>query len=88
MFVQLVRKPNIKNSPINFVQIQMPRDTLSIDQLIAVMERKELCVLDPHIRITDNKKRSHTQLDSRKQVIAFQDRVIAINIKEAQHPLK
>ena len=37
---------------------------------------------------TDNKKRSHTQLDSRKQVIAFQDRVITINIKEAQHPLK
>ena len=34
------------------------------------------------------KKRSHTQLDSRKQVIAFQDRVITINIKEAQHPLK
>ena len=36
----------------------------------------------------NNKKRSHTQLDSRKQVIAFQDRVIIINIKEAQHPLK
>ena len=35
-----------------------------------------------------NKKQSHTQLDSRKQVIAFQDRVITINIKEAQHPLK
>ena len=35
----------------------------------------------------NNKKRSHTQLDSRKQVIAFQDRVITINIKEAQHPL-
>ena len=34
------------------------------------------------------KKRSHTQLDSRKQVIAFQDRVMTINIKEAQHPLK
>ena len=40
-----------------------------------------------HIQI-NNKKRSHTQLDSRKQVIAFQDRVITINIKEAQHPLK
>ena len=39
----------------------------------------------PH---NNNKKRSHTQLDSRKQVIAFQDRVITINIKEAQHPLK
>ena len=36
----------------------------------------------------NNKKRSHTQLDSRKQVTAFQDRVITINIKEAQHPLK
>ena len=36
----------------------------------------------------NNKKRSHTQLDSRKQVIAFQDRLITINIKEAQHPLK
>ena len=36
----------------------------------------------------NNKKRSHTQLDSRKQVIAFQDRVITINVKEAQHPLK
>ena len=38
--------------------------------------------------IINNKKRSHTQLDSRKQVIAFQDRVMTINIKEAQHPLK
>ena len=38
--------------------------------------------------LSDNKNRSHTQLDSRKQVIAFQDRVITINIKEAQHPLK
>ena len=38
--------------------------------------------------ISNNKKRSHTQLDSRKQVIAFQDRVMTINIKEAQHPLK
>ena len=34
------------------------------------------------------KKRSHTQLDSRKKFIAFQDRVITVNIKEAQHPLK
>ena len=39
-------------------------------------------------KLNNNKKRSHTQLDSRKQVIAFQDRVITINIKEAQHPLK
>ena len=36
----------------------------------------------------NNTKRSHTQLDSRKQVIAFQDRVMTININEAQHPLK
>ena len=36
----------------------------------------------------NNTKRSHTQLDSRKQVIAFQDRMMTINIKEAQHPLK
>ena len=42
----------------------------------------------PHHNQNNNKKRSHTQLDSRKQVIAFQDRVITINIKEAQHPLK
>ena len=41
-----------------------------------------------HMILGNNKKRSHTQLDSRKQVIAFQDRVITINIKEAQHPLK
>ena len=40
------------------------------------------------ILLHNNKKRSHTQLDSRKQVIAFQDRVITINVKEAQHPLK
>ena len=44
--------------------------------------------LEEHINNINNKKRSHTQLDSRKQVIAFQDRVITINIKEAQHPLK
>ena len=37
---------------------------------------------------SNNKKRSHTQLDSRKQVIAFQDRVITIHIKEAQYQLK
>ena len=41
-----------------------------------------------HNNNNNNKKRSHTQLDSRKQVIAFQDRAITINIKEAQHPLK
>ena len=41
-----------------------------------------------YVLYLNNKKRSHTQLNSRKQVIAFQDRVITINIKEAQHPLK
>ena len=41
-----------------------------------------------HDLYLNNKKRSHPQLDSSKQVIAFQDRVITINIKEAQHPLK
>ena len=40
------------------------------------------------VKSVNNRKRSHTQLDSRKQVIAFQDRVMTINIKEAQHPLK
>ena len=40
------------------------------------------------IEDSNNKKRSHTQLDSRKQVIAFQDRVMTIKIKEAQHPPK
>ena len=51
------------------------------------IKKIDLCkfVLKLH---TNNKKRSHTQLDFRKQVIAFQDRVITINIKEAQHPLK
>ena len=29
-------------------------------------------------KLLNNKKRSHTQLDSRKQVIAFQDRVITL----------
>ena len=42
----------------------------------------------PQMNACNNKKRSHTQLDSRKQVIAFQDRVITINVKEAQHPQK
>ena len=46
------------------------------------------CRLRNYSQMRNNKKRSHTQLDSRKQVIAFQDRVITINIKEAQHPLK
>ena len=43
---------------------------------------------DQSLNYRNNTKRSHTQLDSRKQIIAFQDRVMTINIKEAQHPLK
>ena len=49
--------------------------------------RHFLHLLPPQLQ-WNNTKRSHTQLNSRKQVIAFQDRVITINIKEAQHPLK
>ena len=52
------------------------------EQKVMAAKLKEMSNLE------NNKKRSHTQLDSRKQVIAFQDRVITINIKEAQHPLK
>ena len=53
-------------------------------------ERLVACILSGNSKmyLGNNKKRSHTQLDSRKQVIAFQDRVMTINIKEAQHPLK
>ena len=50
--------------------------------------KRKLCTKLIKMDNNNNKKRSHTQLDSRKQVIAFQDRVITINIKEAQHPLK
>ena len=49
---------------------------------------RKFCWTSATVNNNNNKKRSHTQLDSRKQVIAFQDRVITINIKEAQHPLK
>ena len=49
---------------------------------------KFILAMDLPLGNGNNKKRSHTQLDSRKQVIAFQERVITINIKEAQHPLK
>ena len=52
------------------------------------VKRHERPETKSEILYINNKKRSHTQLDSRKQVIAFQDRVITINIKEAQHPLK
>ena len=53
-----------------------------------VRDKRERLVIVFYLVTQNNKKRSHTQLDSRKQVIAFQDRVITINIKEAQHPLK
>ena len=53
-----------------------------------IMSVDDYDVLACYRDLWNNKKRSHTQLDSRKQVIAFQDRVITINIKEAQHPLK
>ena len=63
-----------------------------INDLTCTVEHSEtnLFTDDTSLTCTDknNKKRSHTQLDSRKQVIAFQDRMITINIKEAQHPLK
>ena len=55
-------------------------DLEDMGKLVAIVAASEMT--------RNNKKRSHTQLDSRKQVIAFQDRVITINIKEAQQPLK
>ena len=61
---------------------------LLADLFLYSYENEFLDTLIIIIIIINNKKRSHTQLDSRKQVIAFQDRVITINIKEAQHPLK
>ena len=79
-----LRKVNLQNDPLIIVSI-------------AVSGANEPCPkYGPRMLIwwilycshPNNKKRSHTQLDSRKQVIAFQDRVITINIKEAQHPLK
>ena len=56
--------------------------------VLDLLEKRAELPLSSEIANNNNKKRSHTQLDSRKQVIAFQDRVITINIKEAQHPLK
>ena len=64
------------NSTDNKIQIPLLQNRSSFDQE------------EGSKNSNNNKKRSHTQLDSRKQVIAFQDRVITINIKEAQHPLK
>ena len=70
------------------------RSINSEDKILSSIQRNLLQGIQPLLKLlnetddTNNKKRSHTQLDSRKQVIAFQDRVITINIKEAQHPLK
>ena len=62
-----------------YISTVIGRQTFIYFYTISLMSNTKCCI---------NKKRSHTQLDSRKQVIAFQDRVITINIKEAQHPLK
>ena len=70
--------------PLIFIRQGMPATTIfwsTLQQRRTGKEQLQLLALN-------NKKRSHTQLDSRKQVIAFQDRVITMNIKEAQHPLK
>ena len=72
------KKTMIESKFISISAWSRPRE--DIDSFVHSSIRK--------ILIWNNKKRSHTQLDSRKQVIAFQDRVITINIKEAQHPLK
>ena len=61
---------------------------LKLSFLISIFFKIYHSKYNEKLRVDNNKKRSHTQLDSRKQVIAFQDRVITINIKEAQHPLK
>ena len=65
-------------------------DLASIRDHKICCSQKKRCILQQVLAnlCTNNTKRSHTQLDSRKQVIAFQDRVMTINIKEAQHPLK
>ena len=77
------------------VTYQLEAKTLKLWQRYVIIDQYKVKVQatwawdrDSSISQINNKKRSHTQLDSRKQVIAFQDRVITINIKEAQHPLK
>ena len=74
----------VLGTELNLSNTQVRKNSLSIAQI--VQSSPEPCHVITSVR--NNKKRSHTQLDSRKQVIAFQDRVITINIKEAQHPLK
>ena len=73
--------PNKEKIVIDYV---ITRKGIKMIQQMITEEGKERIPF----RVINNKKRSHTELDSRKQVIAFQDRVITINIKEAQHPLK
>ena len=69
--------------------IEIDQNNLAKAQLTKIKQnRKNLVTEMIQMDQNNNKKRSHTQLDSRKQVIAFQDRVITINIKEAQHPLR
>ena len=70
-------KPNDRKSFLNY--------SFALKKLLIMLGKAEYAKYIPQL---NNKKRSHTQLHSRKQVIAFQDRVITINIKEAQHPLK
>ena len=67
-----------------------PRLLIMIVRIHFLNSNTKMKVLSFESRLhnNNNKKRSHTQFDSRKQVIAFQDRVMTISIKEAQHPLK
>ena len=65
---------------------QLSRWSKTADDVTITPEK--VASIFPRLQALNKTKRSHTQLDSRKQVIAFQDRVITINIKEAQHPLK
>ena len=70
------------------IYLNVFKNHLSLITDIQMYSKQYICNGCEKVFARNNKKRSHTQLDSRKQVIAFQDRVITINIKEAQHPLK
>ena len=89
--IQNALKNSTKSFSVDIIDNKDPLNQLTKTQkVIEHYLNKELGELKgfKYIETLNNKKRSHTQLDSRKQVIAFQDRVITINIKEAQHPLK
>ena len=73
---------------IKLPRLDWPSFLLTIQKTMSLTYRSSATQHSSDSSDINNKKRSHTQLDSRKQVIAFQDRVITINIKEAQHPLK